>query len=114
MACLKPRSAREALMRKRGWMMMAAAALALAACAPAEAPSPDSFRKTLLVGPLNEPVDLDVIDDGSVFIVERNGRILLWREGQEAAEVAQFTNLHQDTDRDENAEFGLLAIAADP
>lgn len=92
------------------------AALALTACDngggdPAVQPDASQFTKTVLAGPFDEPVDLDVLADGSVFIVERKGKIFHWQEGGEAREVITFTDLFALPQANE---FGLLAIAADP
>jgi cytochrome c len=92
---------------------LGAIAAACAPPAPLTPPAPSEIVKTVLAGPLNEPVDLDVQPDGSVFVAERMGRVLLWREGAEIAEIAKFDTLFKSTVQ-ENAEFGLLAIAADP
>lgn len=95
-------------------LAMGLVAALLTACAPppsTERPDPEQFRKVVLAGPFNEPVDLDVLSDGSVFVVERNGKIFHWREGQEAREVLAFDDLFA---LEQANEFGLLAIAADP
>jgi cytochrome c len=80
---------------------------------PGPPPPPPVIHKTVLAGPLDEPVALDVLPDGSVFVVEREGRVLLWRAGAPIAQAAIFNNLYQPP-AGQNSEFGLLAIAADP
>jgi cytochrome c len=91
-------------------------ALLASACArePATPPDPNSFRKVVLAGPLNEPVDLDVLPDGSVLFVEKAGKIYYWTEAAGAAEIGALSNVFASARTDEGNEFGLVAIAADP
>ncbi|MEJ0061291.1 MAG: PQQ-dependent sugar dehydrogenase [Terricaulis sp.] len=100
------------------WAKAAGAALVLlaSACAqePAVAPDPGSFRKVVLAGPFNEPVDLDVLADGSVLFVEKAGKIYHWTEAGGAAEIGVLTNVFASARTDEGNEFGLVAITADP
>ncbi len=108
----------------RAGILAALALAALAACSPPEPatpPDPTAFSRQVLMTPLNEPVSLDALDDGSVLVVERRGRILHWRPGQgdEAGasdggvtEILTIDDLFFGVHR--NSEFGLLAIAVDP
>ncbi|MBB4657539.1 ThuA domain-containing protein [Parvularcula dongshanensis] len=73
-------------------------------------PDPDRFAKDVLIEPLDEPVSLDVMPDGSILFVERPGKVKLWREGEGVSIVGEadvFTG-------EGNSEFGLLAIAGVP
>jgi cytochrome c len=74
-------------------------------------PDPDRFAKDVLIESLDEPISLDVRPDGSILVIERPGRIKLWREGKDVENVGQPPNVYYPGG---NSEFGLLALATVP
>lgn len=65
------------------------------------------IRHEVLVAGMNEPMALDVADDGRVFWVERPGRVYMWEEGA-GSTVLLSLNVYTEH------EHGLLGIALDP
>ena len=71
-------------------------------------PDPERFTVEVLTQPLNEPVSLDVLSDGSVLIVERRGKLKKWVPSGETLVIGEVPDIYYPG---ENSEFGLLAIA---
>ena len=66
-------------------LALAAAAAALVVClmwvgaATAQTPTAADFQKVTLDDNTQNPMELDVADDGRVFYIERDGRLQIWK-----------------------------------
>src|ERR1051326_1016269 len=69
----------------RGRTAVAAIAMALFAClswtaaARAQTPTASDFQKVTLDDNTQNPMELDVANDGRVFYIERDGRLQIWK-----------------------------------
>lgn len=71
-------------------------------------PDENRFRKVVLDFFLNEPMELDLLDDGRILFVERHGDVKIYDPAQSATRIiAQF-------DVFSKLEEGLLGVAVDP
>ena len=71
-------------------------------------PNENRFVKTVLAQNLDEPMELDIFDDGRILFVERKGNIILFdQEADSLKTITKFPvyNKHED---------GLLGLAIDP
>ena len=68
----------------------------------------DHFQKEMLSGPLTDPMELAIAEDGRVFLVERAGMIKLWNPETQRIEVVGYLPVHMVI------EDGLLGITLDP
>lgn len=73
-------------------------------------PDADRFKTVDLTGPLNEPVSMDIREDGSIWIVEREGGIKRWSTAQGVENFGQLTGVYSP----EGLEFGLIGVASYP
>ncbi len=71
-------------------------------------PPENRFVKTILASNLDEPMELDIFDDGSVILVERKGAVKLWRP--ETQSLDSITNIPVFN----GLENGLMGVAIDP
>ncbi|MEM8484923.1 MAG: ThuA domain-containing protein [Bacteroidota bacterium] len=72
------------------------------------APDESRFVRTELVAGLNEPTELEILDDGRILFIERRGRVrLLDPEAGEVKEIAKL-DVHNEF------EDGLMGLALDP
>ena len=73
-----------------------------------DAPSDQPFVKHVLVKDLNEPTELEVLDDGKILFTQRRGELMLWDpEAESLLEVAKL-DVHT------KFEDGLMGLALDP
>lgn len=73
-------------------------------------PDESRFTRIVLDNDLNEPMELDVMPDGSVIYIERRGAVKLYdAETRTVKQMAQF-----DVCTEGNYEDGLLGVALDP
>jgi cytochrome c len=72
------------------------------------APEENRFVKTVLVNDLNEPMELAVAKDGSVFYAERKGKV--WAYNPVTGKPTLVWELKVETDKG----FGLLGFTIDP
>lgn len=71
-------------------------------------PEETRFTKVTLVEGLNEPMELEVLSNGDVLFIERNGKLRRWeKESGDLLEVG-FLDVYPD------GEDGLLGLAKDP
>ncbi len=71
-------------------------------------PDESRFVRTVLVDNLNEPTELEILDDGRILFIERKGRVrLLNPDSGEIKEIATL-DVHQ------KYEDGLMGLALDP
>lgn len=71
-------------------------------------PEETRFTKVALVEGLNEPMELEVLSNGDVLFIERNGKLRRWeKESGDLVEVG-FLDVYPD------GEDGLLGLAKDP
>lgn len=71
-------------------------------------PEENRFVKQVLVNNLNEPMELEVLRDGKVIFIERQGAVKLFEPAKEQARVLAKMNVHTQF------EDGLLGLALDP
>lgn len=71
-------------------------------------PAENRFVQTVLGSNLDEPMELDVFDDGSVILVERKGAIKLWNPVAERMELITMLPVWKEF------EDGLMGVAIDP
>ncbi len=71
-------------------------------------PAENRFVKTVLARNLNEPMELEVFEDGRIIFVERKGKIKLYDPNSETLELVTHFPVHT------KFEDGLLGIALDP
>ena len=71
-------------------------------------PHENRFTKTILDDDLNEPMELEVFDDGRVIFVERRGAIKIYDPEKEATATIYTMPVYS------NQEDGLLGVALDP
>lgn len=88
--------------------------LVLNACqkpqSPFETEKPDEtrFTKTTLVEKLDEPMEMEVLQDGKVLFIERKGKIRLFDPSENGVKEIGFIPVYFE------AEDGLLGLAKDP
>jgi cytochrome c len=77
---------------------------------PFETEKPDEtrFTKTTLVEKLDEPMEMEVLQDGKVLFIERKGKIRLFDPAAEGIKEVGFIDVYFE------AEDGLLGLAKDP
>ncbi len=101
---------------RKSVLMIALFGIALWSCAKKEPSDPFAtikpdetrFTKIPLVENLNEPMELEVMDNGDVLIIERNGKLKLYQaETSETIEVGELDVYPESED-------GLLGLAKDP
>jgi len=73
-----------------------------------DAPEESRLEKTVLASNLDEPMELDVMSDGSVLIAERKGNIKLYNPNTGLIEYVASMPVHN------KYEDGLLGLALDP
>ncbi len=71
-------------------------------------PEENRFIKTPLVEQLDEPMELEVLEDGSVFFIERKGSVKLYDHASGQTEVVGRLEVYPEH------EDGLLGMALDP
>ncbi|MEL6868019.1 MAG: ThuA domain-containing protein, partial [Bacteroidota bacterium] len=71
-------------------------------------PAEDRFVRTVLWQNFNEPMELDVFEDGKVMVVERKGNLFLWDPKRKIADKIATIPVYSDQ------EDGLMGIAIDP
>ncbi len=71
-------------------------------------PPENRFVKTVLAQNLNEPMELDLFDDGKVIFVERRGAIKIYDPSTEYLKLVTTFPVHTEF------EDGLLGVALDP
>jgi cytochrome c len=71
-------------------------------------PAENRFVKTVLARNLNEPMELEVLEDGKIIFVERKGNIKLFDPNSETVETVTEFPVHT------KFEDGLLGITLDP
>jgi len=71
-------------------------------------PAENRFVQTVLGSNLDEPMELDVFDDGRVILVERKGGIKLWNPEAERMELITMLPVWKEF------EDGLMGVAIDP
>ena len=71
-------------------------------------PDESRFRKIVLDFNLNEPMELDLLDDGRILFVERHGDVKLYDPQKEMTQVIALFDLFS------KFEEGLLGVAVDP
>ncbi|MEM9917205.1 MAG: ThuA domain-containing protein [Bacteroidota bacterium] len=79
-----------------------------AAVSTKRVPPENRFVRKVLWRNLNEPMELDVFDNGQIIVVERKGRILLWDTKMQILEPVANIEVHT------KYEDGLLGVAIDP
>ncbi|MEM9328686.1 MAG: PQQ-dependent sugar dehydrogenase, partial [Bacteroidota bacterium] len=72
------------------------------------APEENRFRKIVLDFNLNEPMELDILPNGDILFVERQGEIKLFKQSTEKTEVVTTLEVFSEL------EDGLLGLALDP
>lgn len=77
-------------------------------------PEENRFNKVVLTQGLNEPIELTVLPDGRVLFIERGGRVHLYRPAAESTTQIAALSVSTKYSNGEDAEDGLLGIAADP
>ncbi|MEP7323496.1 MAG: ThuA domain-containing protein, partial [Saprospiraceae bacterium] len=71
-------------------------------------PEEDRFEKTVLAANLDEPMEIDIMKDGSVIIAERKGNIKIYNPQTGLIEYVAHKSVHN------KYEDGLLGITLDP
>ena len=71
-------------------------------------PAENRFVQTVLASNLNEPMELDIFDDGKVILVERKGGIKLWDPEKESLRLVTMLPVW------DKFEDGLMGVAIDP
>ncbi|MEP7266272.1 MAG: ThuA domain-containing protein [Saprospiraceae bacterium] len=71
-------------------------------------PDEDRLGKKVLASNLDEPMAMDVMNDGSVLLIERKGNIKLYNPATGLIEYIAHKNVHHEH------EDGLLGVALDP
>lgn len=71
-------------------------------------PDTDRFKTTNLTGPLNEPLSMDVMHDGSILFIERIGGVKRWTKSKGIEELGTVPNIYREN------EFGLIGLAGYP
>lgn len=71
-------------------------------------PTENRFVQTVLASNLDEPMELDVFDDGGVILVERKGGIKLWDPASESLRLITQLPVW------DKFEDGLMGVAIDP
>ena len=71
-------------------------------------PPENRYVRKVLWRNLNEPMELDVFDNGEVIVVERKGRVLLWDTELQILDSVANIPVHTEF------EDGLLGVAIDP
>ena len=71
-------------------------------------PEEDRFEKKVLISNLDEPMQLDIMKDGSVIIAERKGNIKLYNPQTSLVEYVAHKEVHH------KYEDGLLGLVLDP
>lgn len=72
------------------------------------APEESRFVSEILDQNLNEPMEMEILPNGDVLFIERNGKIKLNKEGLDSSIVVHHLNVHT------KYEDGLLGLAIDP
>ncbi len=89
-------------------------AINMFSCNPAEVdfgdekPDQNRFTKVTLVEKLDEPMELEVLDDGKVIIIERKGKIKMYDPDSGETSQIGFIPVYPES------EDGLLGLAKDP
>lgn len=73
-----------------------------------EKPEESRFTKVTLIEKLDEPMELEVLEDGRVLFIERKGRIRMFEPATGTAKEIGFLSVYWE------AEDGLLGLAKDP
>jgi cytochrome c len=77
-------------------------------------PEENRFTKVVLATPLEEPVELAVLPDERVLFIERRGRIKLYSPKTKSVAQIGFIPVSLKYNNGDQAEDGLLGLAADP
>lgn len=80
-------------------------------------PDETRFTKTVLTQNLNEPMEFEILPDGQILIIEREGDIKLLNETSGAIKTIQHMDVAleaESADDDVELEDGLLGLALDP
>lgn len=77
-----------------------------------KAPEDNRFTKTILSNDLNEPMELAVANNGSVYFIERSGKLYHYDPGTQATKVVYTFPVLPDTK--EGFGNGLLGVTLDP
>jgi len=77
-----------------------------------KAPEDNRFTKTILSNDLNEPMELAVASNGSVYFIERSGKLYHYDPGTQATKVVYTFPVLPDTK--EGFGNGLLGVTLDP
>jgi cytochrome c len=77
-------------------------------------PEENRFTKVVLAQPLNEPVELAVLPDLRVLFVERRGAVKLYKPSTRKVTTIATIPVSLKYTNGEQAEDGLLGLAADP
>lgn len=71
-------------------------------------PDESRFNRTELVAGLNEPTEMEILDDGRILFIERRGRVRLFDPAQDAMKEIATLDVHTEF------EDGLMGLALDP
>ena len=100
---------------RKNWLALGLLGLMLGSCAKEEVdpfatvrPEESRFTKVALVEKLNEPMELEVLDNLDVLFIERGGKLRKYLAGTGEIEEIGFLDVYSQ------AEDGLLGLAKDP